>query len=142
VWMMTTTGFYSVVNAGRGNVQVRARSRDDLVALRRRFGLAQRIKETPHADYPYRVVIPLRTWTACARKLAADVARYKNFKDAVKATDPYRADVYLRVWYVIRDGMENWSETCSCGHEKDDHDRGVCELCECERFEKVYQWRR
>ena len=105
MWMITTTGFYSVVDAGRGNVQIRARDRNDLerLRLRCRQQLAEAvIVDTPHADYPYRMIVQLATWTVVAARLAADAGDYTNFKNAVALADPRRATIYSLVWRALR----------------------------------------
>lgn len=103
MWMVTTTGFYSVVSAGKGRVQVRARDRLDLMQLRWRFKLRNRIVSTPHADYPFRMFLPAAKWPVIAGKLAKDAAGYTNFKDAVAQGDAERAEVYHGVWRALRD---------------------------------------
>ena len=99
MWLATTTGFYSAVRGRReGTVQVRARSRADLEALRRRLpGVKARIVATPQADYPFRIILHREVWRALAWRLAIDAEDYGNFKDAVAETNPARAVVYARV---------------------------------------------
>ncbi len=103
---MTTTGFYSVVldreSAGRGIVVVRARSRNDLERLRRRFKIRKRVEATPLADYPYRLFLRRQAWMDIAAELAGDAVRYANFKEAVAKKDKARAETYAKVWSVLR----------------------------------------
>ena len=108
-------GFYSVVAGQRtGTVQVRARSRADLNRLRRRFDIGQRLISTLQADYPFRMILPVRVWQKIAAKLAADAARYKNFKNEVAKISTSRAGTYHEVWERLKEiegegdsGLEN-----------------------------------
>jgi hypothetical protein len=105
MWVMATTGFFSVVAAPRaGFVMVRARKRKDLTDLLERFGTARQrasLKRTPPpADYRYRVTVKAETWAAWAERLALDAAGYSNFKDAVKKINASRARTYSSVWSV------------------------------------------
>ena len=103
MWIASRVGFFSVVSAERGRMQVRARHRDDLASLQQFAGLRSRITATPHADYPFRLFVPVATWMRVATKLAKDAAGYTNFKAAVAEQDPERAAIYGRVWSVLRD---------------------------------------
>ncbi|KKK96642.1 hypothetical protein LCGC14_2660710, partial [marine sediment metagenome] len=92
MWLFLPIGFYSIVcpreNAGRGpdvdttKVMIRARVREHLEALRKRLSAnAQpKIIESPHADYPYRLIVPKAAWTAALSELIAE-QEYVNFKN-------------------------------------------------------------
>lgn len=107
MWVASLAGFFSVVAADRdGFVQVRARRQMDLERLMALVGVRRyrrKIIRTPKADYLYRVVVRTGTWIRWSATLAESAARYTNFKDAVKATDPDRAAIYSRAWAVFRD---------------------------------------
>lgn len=103
MWIATRLGFFSVVSAPKNrHVQIRARVREDLVALlqSQQWG-TKHIICTPHADYRYRVVIPTTTWVLWAQDLATDCAKYPNFKSEVAKTNPRRAEVYTKVWATL-----------------------------------------
>lgn len=103
MWIMTTTGFYSVVRVKRGQVQVRGRSLRDLRQLAGRFGIQRsQIIETPGADYRYRIRMTTARWAKIAAELARDAERYDNFKGAIAKTNPRRARTYEDVWWTLR----------------------------------------
>lgn len=102
--MMTKVGFFSTVrdNNHKWRVIVRARDREDLVRLRDLMPLPHpAIERTPQADYPFRMRMSKRRFQTLAARLARGID-YGNFKDAVKASDPERAEAYTRVWSVLR----------------------------------------
>jgi hypothetical protein len=101
MWIITTTGFFSVVRADRRRMQIRARARQDLTKLKRRFKIETDIIFTPHADYPVRIIVTRAQWKHCMAGFARDPGRYTNFKKAV--SDPVRADIYLDVWDQLRE---------------------------------------
>jgi hypothetical protein len=102
MWAMTTAGFFSTTASPRrkGYVQVRARSRKDLVHLMEMNGARNRIVETPVADYPFRVVVRPTTWARWMRNAALDAEGYNNFKATV---DLARAGTYHRVWKILQE---------------------------------------
>jgi hypothetical protein len=124
MWMMTTRGFFSAVEDrnDRDLIIVRARVRDDLVQLRKILDMHSRRKpnilETPDADYPFRMVLARGVWASALSKMALGID-YDNFKDAVKAKDPKRADVYLTVWSNLRARLGHG--VCGVGDEFDDY---------------------
>jgi hypothetical protein len=103
MWVISKSGFYSVVQTTDGKVQVRSRSREDLERLQQFMPepRAGKILSTPHADYPYRIVVMPSVWQYCVSKLAEEID-YPNFKDAVAAIDQDRAQVYSDVWGTLR----------------------------------------
>lgn len=105
MWVMTTKGFYSVVETKDGMAMVRTRDRADLEALVDATGTAAPILETSHADYPFRVIVTKEEWA----RFVYDEARaidYSNFKAAVtKRQGGLRHDVYMRVWSALH-GIE------------------------------------
>jgi len=106
MWLITTTGFYSVVqkpwDRATDTLTVRARARADLDALRE-AGLPElgEIKDDPKADYRFRAQAPR---AAVARVVEAQVKAidYDNFKSAVaKRQGSARANLYHGVWDVL-----------------------------------------
>lgn len=102
MWMMTSTGFFSVVATGRpGEVMIRARRLKDLVDLLARFGTAKQkrsILRTPKNDYLYRVIVQAKTWASWAGQLALDPLEYPNFKSEVGRSNDRRVKTYAKVW--------------------------------------------
>jgi hypothetical protein len=107
MWLITTTGFYSIVekpwDREDETLTVRARSRADLEALRAK-GLPElgEVKEDPAADYRFRAQA---TRAAVARALYDQVRAidYDNFKSAVgRRQGRERAHTYAEVWDVLR----------------------------------------
>lgn len=106
MWLFTKHGFYSVV-AHRDEpdmVLVRARIKSDLealVAVARSLDINEPldIKETPRADYAYRIFMPRRVWNVLAAHLTAAID-YPNFKAAVHG-DGVRDNAYMSIWRVM-----------------------------------------
>ena len=106
MWLITTTGFYSVVqkpwDKQDGTLTVRARAREDLEALRA-TGLPELggVKEDTDADYRFRAQAPR---AAVARAVQAQVEGidYDNFKTAVgKRQGSARAHIYHDAWDAL-----------------------------------------
>jgi hypothetical protein len=105
MWLFCEQGFFSVTQApGKpGMVQIRARRREDLEALAKRFVSAQRpVRATPERDYPYRIVMDQVQWSDILASVALDID-YTNFRDRVHDVDPdpERASAYLSVWAIM-----------------------------------------
>lgn len=108
MWLVTKYGFFSVVAHPQDHdlVQVRARSRDDLVQLR---GFAEGrgidvpgIVMTSTVDYDYccRIFMPRPEWTRLGGALATEID-YTNFKWQVHG-EPARDAAYLQMWAIMR----------------------------------------
>lgn len=99
MWLMTTRGFYSVVEHrdDPGRLLVRARCRADIDALGDLVAAEPVLLDD--ADYAWRVEVSRAEWAAALQVLAAEV-RYPNFKSAV--ADAAHHDAYLRVWAALR----------------------------------------
>lgn len=102
MWIMTTTGFYSVVqkaeDVANGTVSVRARVRADLDGLRAYLPAMGDLIETDDSDYRYRVIGPHEAFAAAVAAMAADID-YDNFKAVVaERQGEDRAAVYGNVW--------------------------------------------
>jgi len=111
MWLITTTGFYSIVekpwDRDGGTLTVRARALADLEALRT-AGLPElgEVKEDPTADYRFRAQAPR---TAVTRAVAAQVEAidYDNFKSAVgKRQGRHREHIYHDVWGALHQIQE------------------------------------
>jgi hypothetical protein len=105
MWLVTSIGFFSVVahDHDRRTVLVRARAREDLEALRRRYLPDLEIVENEGSDYRYRALLERSEWEHAAERLAADID-YPNFKDAVHDRQgPDRARLYMRIWSTLRE---------------------------------------
>ena len=106
MWLITPTGFFSIVqkpgDAQANTLTVRARVRQDLVALREQFlpGLGE-IEESRANDYRFRAVAP-RAEVAAALAEMVNRLDYGNFKSQVaKVQSPKRAQLYHGVWDVL-----------------------------------------
>lgn len=99
MWLMTTRGFYSVVQHrdDPDRVLVRARCKQDIDALRDLVPDAEPIR-LQDADYAWRIEVPRAAWAAALQTLLDEVT-YPNFKDAVP--DKAHKDAYMRVWGVM-----------------------------------------
>lgn len=107
MWMITTIGFFSVVekieDKADGMVTVRSRVRADLEKLNVEFlGGKAEIIGKGGTDYPYRLRIPKGAWADAAGKLA-DGIDYPNFKSAVhERQGGAREQIYEGVWNVLK----------------------------------------
>ncbi len=106
MWLVTTTGFYSVVekpgDRHAGTLTVRARARADLEALRS-ASLPElgEIEEDGGADYRFRARAP-RKAVAGAISRQIEGIDYDNFKSAIGERQGHaRADVYHEVWRAL-----------------------------------------
>ncbi len=110
MWLITTRGFFSVVQHRDDEemVLIRARALEDLESLCELAGevlddaieggfSADAIIEMDDADYRYRLITDAEAWAEVVGALTAEVT-YPNFKSAVTARDPDRAHVYMDVW--------------------------------------------
>lgn len=125
MWLYTKYGFFSVTQDPHNKlrVQVRARARAHLVALRMavlKSDLSIKhggqlvdgdthdypIHPTPHNDYAFRIFMPKDEWVVWAFYLAHDID-YTNFKSAVEAREcpdvrkplsPY-TELLHKVWH-------------------------------------------
>lgn len=105
IWILTTTGFYSVVqkpwDQPQGTLTIRARVRGDLEDLRAYIPDMSDIIESEDSDYRYRAVAKRETMMAVLATLVADI-EYDNFKSEVASRQGYRrAAAYGDVWQVL-----------------------------------------
>ncbi len=90
-----------VVEHGDPAVLIRARTRDDLLALREQLPLLE-LSESRNADYRWRARLLRLEWVAAAAPLA-DTVDYPNFKDAVANLQrSRRAELYGRIWAELQ----------------------------------------
>ena len=106
MWLMTTFGFFSIVqkpeDVGGGLLTIRARVREDLDRLRAVYlpelGPTQ---ESTDSDYRFRARASKEAVAAALTHIAKDID-YSNFKNAVaKRQGPLRAKAYGKVWDVL-----------------------------------------
>jgi 8-oxo-dGTP diphosphatase len=105
MWLFTPEGFFSVVTAQEfgEELQVRARSADDLARLRQGWfpDLGPTVS-IPHRDYPCRAFCTRTALAACLARIAESID-YGNFKDAVATRHSRsRAGIYHHVWADCR----------------------------------------
>lgn len=106
MWLITPTGFYSIVekptDRGKGTLTVRARVRGDLLALRRAYCPSLgRIRESDDTDYRYRATAK-RADVARAMTAMIDGLSYSNFKSEVAIQQGLdRTHLYHDVWDVL-----------------------------------------
>lgn len=112
MWVITPElGFVSVVahRDDPGKLIVRARAREDLVALVARIGAGQPeiVEHGPgESDYPFRIFVTRAQWGSVLLDLAASID-YDNMKNRVlQGPDgSKRFGIYTRVWTVLRSLM-------------------------------------
>jgi len=110
MWLFTVDGFYSIVQKpGETGLQIRARSRDDLVRLRGNYlpELTEPI-ETRDGDYRYRAFATHEQLADALSAIALDI-HYSNFKSEVGEQLGWeREALYHEVWQCMlplqRDG--------------------------------------
>lgn len=123
MWTMTTRGFFSAVQHRDDADLLVVRTRDhsdaehlndwyqdwlnELAAIDTLEAVAMmavaspEVVQYPHADYPWRVILPRTAYGAFMAEAVEDLD-YGNFKDAVKTTQgPDRAQVYGSVWAAL-----------------------------------------
>jgi hypothetical protein len=102
VWLFTIYGFFSVVDAGSGRVQVRARNREHLAYFLDDIGWEWEIKESPEADYRWRVIFDGEMFAEMMLHLERQVRNIDNFKAAAKdhwgQSDPGYIKLLESVW--------------------------------------------
>ena len=103
MWLVTTFGFYSVVekprDRERGTLTVRARAREDLEALRAKYLPALgEVAEDESADYRFRAQA-LREHVVEAFAQAVRDIDYDNFKEAISRRQGWRRErIYHDAW--------------------------------------------
>jgi hypothetical protein len=119
MWLITTRGFFSVVQHRDEEemVLIRARALEDLESLCELAGVvlddaaksgfsADAIIEMDDADYRYRLITDAAAWAEVVGALTGEVT-YPNFKSAVGARDRDRAHIYTDVWADLLEIQRN-----------------------------------
>ena len=103
MWLITNFGFFSIVSkpddAEAQTVTVRARVKDDLIALRQKYipSLGP-ILEHVGTDYQYRAKVPRSDLAIALLHIALDID-YSNFKNSVAERQGVaRSHLYHEVW--------------------------------------------
>ena len=107
MWLMTTFGFFSVVQKkGTRQLTVRARVGSDLDRLRDRYlPTLTSTFEKPGSDYRYRATVPHADLGAAMSRIVSDI-RYDNFKSEVEDVQGHaRESVYAKAWRVLDSGL-------------------------------------
>ena len=102
MWLITTRGFYSVVEhrSDPERLIVRARRREDLEALAELIPDLE-IFSDRRADYRWRAVVSRSEWVVALALLAGEID-YPNFKNAVaKRQGEERARCYSEIWRIL-----------------------------------------
>jgi len=114
MWLMTVTGFYSVVTdtQRKGRMVIRARTKADIDNLFTRHKTNCPTMDPPTSDeardYRYRLSISQKDWIKLAGKLAEEVD-YQNFKMAVheRADQANKKAAYAEIWWTMRRVQED-----------------------------------
>jgi hypothetical protein len=100
MWLITTTGFYSIVQKpGEKSLTIRSRVKKDLEVLRDKYlpDLGEIVKNE-NTDYRYRTIISHAELAEATAHMIQDID-YDNFKNTVaKVQGHNRAHVYSNVW--------------------------------------------
>lgn len=103
MWLNLVEGFYSVVQADDPTkVVVRARVRDDLVALSRWVPGLGRIHATPRRDYPFRCIVTKAEFAQGLAAAVLDGLKYTNVKTACCERDSRRSGALMQAWSAFR----------------------------------------
>jgi hypothetical protein len=106
MWLITPTGFYSIVSkpgdAAAGQFTIRARVRADLDALRSGWLPAlTATHESTDTDYRFRATAPQADVAAAVARMVASID-YSNFKDEVaERQGSARVRRYHDVWAAL-----------------------------------------
>ena len=89
-------------------ILLRARFDNDLEHLLEHCGLEQYkadIRQTPNADYAYRVELPRDVWGDIVKQVAGEID-YDNFKNSVhEGHGSARDAAYMGCWWELRKGQ-------------------------------------
>jgi hypothetical protein len=104
MWIFSKYGFFSVTQHAkrRDNIQVRARTDQDLLDLKAAFPALDRcpIIETPDADYRWRLIVQRWKWEVVGSALVADID-YGNFKGKIATipTQRNKCPMLHEIWH-------------------------------------------
>jgi 8-oxo-dGTP pyrophosphatase MutT (NUDIX family) len=113
MWLMTTFGFFSVVQKkGTKQLTVRARVQNDLDRLRRQYlPTLSLTQETLGSDYRYRATVSHADLGAAMARIVGDI-HYHNFKSEIDHVQGHaRESVYAKVWSVLSVGLPPLDES-------------------------------
>ena len=111
MWLITPTGFYSIVekppDSRTDKLTIRARVKSDLIALRQEFlPSLGKVRESMDTDYRYRATAPREEVGQALSRMVSRL-NYANFKSEVAVRQGLdRAHVYHDVWEVLH-GMQD-----------------------------------
>jgi hypothetical protein len=112
MWIMTTIGFFSIVQKPEDKrddtLTICSRVKSDLIALRDQY-LSNLGPIVAHSgtDYPYRATASRIDVSAALEKFTQDID-YDNFKNAVASRqDHSHASLYGKVWSTLYNLTEN-----------------------------------
>lgn len=100
MWMMTTIGFFSIVEKPKGVICVRSRVKRDLERFRDAICCHDPIVKNVMSDYRYRMEMSPRKFEREFYRLAKLIT-YDNFKNEVKKSNPRREKLYHKVWATL-----------------------------------------
>ena len=100
MWLITNFGFFSIVQKrGDTDLTIRARVREDLETLRKKYlpGLGE-ITRSDATDYQYRATVSPADLALAMGTIVRDIT-YDNFKNCVAEKQGHkRAHIYHNVW--------------------------------------------
>lgn len=111
MWVLTTTGFYSIVKKPSdppGKLTIRSRIREDLLKLKPYLPSMEYIVESDDSDYRYRTFASPEDVAEALSKIAVEI-NYSNFKDRISQDSPHRGFIYSQVWAELL-RLENLDE--------------------------------
>ena len=104
MWLMTTSGFYSITRSDRDKEvwMVRARHAQDLENLKKLAGLRCKTIKSENTDYPFRILIGKDQFYRITTALTGTVD-YPNFKSEVAKRPDQRNKVsaYHKIWGAL-----------------------------------------
>ena len=112
MWLQLPYGFYSVVSVrdqitgelDPAQLLVRGRAKDHMESLRERFPSLKTyvLRQTPNADYHWRMQIPKATWTEIIAKMSEQIM-WDNFKTEAHRVAPGKYVACLHsVWSIFQ----------------------------------------
>jgi hypothetical protein len=100
MWLITTAGFYSIVQKpGENDLTIRSRVRKDLEALREKYlPNTGEIVRNENTDYRFRAKVSHADLAKAVAQMVRDID-YDNFKNTVAKVQGHdRSHVYSTVW--------------------------------------------
>jgi hypothetical protein len=113
MWIFSIYGFYSIACASkpdgsldRDTVMIRARSKEHLQSLQKRFPALGSLKivSPPNRDYGYRLIVLKSIWIAALQEMAEE-QQWSNFKSEVAKRQGQDGAAYTsalhKVWEIM-----------------------------------------